>query len=119
MFDFPAITDLANQVGKDNHQSLAFIGKFSWKRVCRSEVWIFIMSPVVDGVSLRLELHAGRCLPVASSRLRFAAVFTRSVEVLLALAVSTRPQTNLRSPEIQTGDEKDASYQMHLGSNYV
>lgn len=25
-------------------------GNFSWKRICRSEVWIFIMSPGLDGV---------------------------------------------------------------------
>ncbi|KAK2874726.1 hypothetical protein Q8A67_021879 [Cirrhinus molitorella] len=52
----------------------------------------FVTRSWLMAFSLCLELHAGRCLPVASSRLRFAAVFTRSVEVLLALAISTRPK---------------------------
>lgn len=59
--------------------------------------------------SLCLQSETGRCLLVASSRLCYAAVFSRSVEVLLALAIFTRAQNEPPNEWNEINEKKEKS----------
>lgn len=103
--------NFTNKVLKDNHQSFAF----NWKLFL--ETYLPQWSMDIHNVSWTWwrSLSAWiRCLPVASSRLRFAAVFTRSVEVLLALAISTRPKWTSERVKSRQKRRKLASCEIYL-----
>lgn len=103
--------DFTNKVLKDNHQSFTF----NWKLFL--ETYLPQWSMDIHNVSWtwwRSRSAWSRCLPVASSRLRFAAVFTRSVEVLLTLAISTRPKWTSERVKSRQKRRKLASCENYL-----